>query len=555
MKALIYRIELLAPALLGHVEGDPNSSVSYNYLPGSVLRGSLLERFARQRGVASGDPLQNPSTRAEAQRLFFGAARFLNAYPVDRLDNRALLTPRSWLRKKKDMRAKDEQHVPILDAALQPPDKEQYLRVGAPFCWFDPTADSSDSVVRLIAPRQRVTVHTQCASQQPNARNYGRPRPDDGALYRYQSLDAGQTFRGIILCDDADAEAFRPLLDGEYWLGKAHTAGYGRARFKFLRADPHWREAPGEIAARDGRLIVTLTSPLLLRDAASGQFVVSAAALGERIAAALGVKATLQGAFVGAEVVGGFNRKWGLPLPQAPVFSAGSVLVLELQGQVPVDQLRALEQAGLGERRLDGFGRLVFNWQQSEQLTLERADQQTQRGQPPMEITDPLGRQIAERMARRRFEQKLEALLLARAAQIQIKSTLSRAQLNRLRSIALNALRDGQDPSRRLQDFIGSALKRQTTRERWQRARIIVYANESKPLLEWIEALSKNLTAPVDKWHTLVGIRQAADLPSAQIGRDIRVSFGAEHQRAFSLRLLAEVLRRAAKQSKQAEGN
>lgn len=543
MKAVIYTIELLTPALLGDIGGDPNSAISHDYVPGSAIRGALVNRFARQRGVPAAQLLDHAETQADVRHLFFGTARFLNAHPVDRLGNRALPTPRSWRRNKSKLRqaiGEREHEVPIYDFALEPQDDDQYQRVGAPFCWVD-----DEGKVRLVAPPRRVMVHTQRATDN---RNLGRPRDGDGAVYRYESLDAGQTFVGAILCDDADAEAFKALLDGECWVGKAHTSGYGRARCTVKRVDERWREVPDEPSVSNGRLVVTLTSPLLLRDD-RGQFIVHPQALAERIAQALGIGAQIEAAFVGQEVVGAFNRKWGLPLPQAWAFSPGSVLVLKLNGAISPDRLRALEDAGLGERRADGFGRLVFNWQREEKLEIEKTPKESA---PAETITSDAGKKVAQRMARRSFERQMEALLLGHATNLKVESSLSRAQLNRLRGIALNALREGSDPAKRLQNFVASVRKRQTTRERWERAKITLPPNEKKPLLEWIETMTARMNAGTADWCKVLGLRKD-DLPKARIG-DIEAGFDAERQRIFTLRLLAETLRLAAKQSKQRGG-
>ncbi|MCS6847937.1 MAG: hypothetical protein RMN52_09505 [Anaerolineae bacterium] len=549
MKAVIYTVELLTPALLGRVEGDPNSSVSYDYIPGGVVRGALVGRFAREHRVPQADILDDAKVGSDARRLFFGAARFLNAYPADRLNNRALPTPRSWQRDKSKLRQamdeREEHAVPIYDFALEARDDAQYVRVGAPFCWV--SEDGQGSTARLVSPRRRVMVHTQRAAKN---RNFGRPRDDDGAVYRYESLDAGQTFIGVVLCDDADAETFKALLTGEHWIGKAHTSGYGRACFAVKRVDDHWRDAPGSPTASDGRLLVTLTSPLLLCDE-RGQFVVSPRTLAERIARALGVEAALEGAFVGQEVVGAFNRKWGLPLPQAPAFSPGSTLVLKLRGGVSTEQMRRLEDEGMGERRIDGFGRLVFNWQKDEMLRVEMPPKEDD-GKPTQTITSDAGKKIAQRMAQRSFERQLESILLSHAAKLQVDSSLSRAQLYRLRSIALNAAREGKDGTQRLQSFIESVSKRQTTHERWERARIEIEPNVKRPLLDWIRGLTDAMNKQTSEWCKAVGLKQS-DLPRAQIG-DVSVEFGVERQREFTLRLLAEVLRLAAKQSKQRGG-
>src|SRR4051812_43492319 len=92
MKAFTYEILLKQPVLATTLLGDPNSSVSFPYLPGSLLRGLLIHRYLDQRSIA--DPTGDPDCR----RLFFGGeTRYLHAYPIGSSGARSLPTPRSWL--------------------------------------------------------------------------------------------------------------------------------------------------------------------------------------------------------------------------------------------------------------------------------------------------------------------------------------------------------------------------------------------------------------------------------------------------------------------------
>ena len=45
MKVINYRIDLLEPTLVTSLQGDPNSAVAFDYLPGSVLRGILIGKY------------------------------------------------------------------------------------------------------------------------------------------------------------------------------------------------------------------------------------------------------------------------------------------------------------------------------------------------------------------------------------------------------------------------------------------------------------------------------------------------------------------------------
>ena len=86
MKALTSQIHLLEPLLATQLgAGEENSAQSFNYIPGSMLRGALVSIYlgiksARMQDV--GDPAHDPVCR----RLFFdGTTCYLNAYPVDHI--------------------------------------------------------------------------------------------------------------------------------------------------------------------------------------------------------------------------------------------------------------------------------------------------------------------------------------------------------------------------------------------------------------------------------------------------------------------------------------
>ncbi len=86
MKALIFQIRLLQPLLVTQVgAGEESSSTAFDFIPGSVLRGDVINRYLRKHKVT--DAAQDPTYC----RLFFdGKIRYLNAYPTNRLGQRML---------------------------------------------------------------------------------------------------------------------------------------------------------------------------------------------------------------------------------------------------------------------------------------------------------------------------------------------------------------------------------------------------------------------------------------------------------------------------------
>ena len=65
-----------------------------------------------------------------------------------------------------------------------------------------------------------------------------------------------------------------------------------------------------------------------------------------------------------------WQGNWGLPRPTLTALTAGSCIVFEIEGfdkldatqrKTLQDSLRALEAAGIGERRGEGYGQICFN--------------------------------------------------------------------------------------------------------------------------------------------------------------------------------------------------
>lgn len=60
----------------------------------------------------------------------------------------------------------------------------------------------------------------------------------------------------------------------------------------------------------------------------------------------------------GRELTPGWNRLWGLPRADEWAIAMGSVFLFGLPAEPDFAELAAWEQAGVGERRREGFGRL-----------------------------------------------------------------------------------------------------------------------------------------------------------------------------------------------------
>ncbi len=507
MKIITYQIQLEEPVLATSLAGDPNTGVSFDYLPGSVLRGAIIGAYLQKNGLADLGDADDPVV----QRLFLnGQTQYLNGYLKDREDQRSLPSPLSWLQDKKDQQKEtDKAPARVLDFAYEEPaDKDdpekQWKGVKKQFFSFAKTGNK----IRWLSADKVLAVHTQ---RDPVK---GRSTDDRGAVYQYEALAAGQTFIAHIVChQDEDEPILRELLAGTHQIGGARGAGYGRVKISQIDTKAT-REMRGELKLEsNGRFLVTCLSHLLLQDE-YGQFQADPSLVKAALEKRLGCTLNWFGgdkpnAFTNGTYVGGFNRKWGLPLPQARAISMGSVFLFEPPDGVTVSQLQAIEAAGIGLRRAEGFGRIAFNWQTEEEWEVELPPPSERPSPITLKSDTPEG-QLVQAMVNRLFRQQLDAQVAAKANDWAAKLPVQNSQLSRLRQVvqdelhkrpladgdsADTAIKNGQ---KRLRDYRDNLQKRNTTRKQFERARI-----NDKPLLAWLQ---ERLEDKPDSIETLLSL-------------------------------------------------
>ena len=440
MIAITYHLTLEQPALITGLEGDPNTKTSLSYIPGSVLRGTLIGRHLDRVGKAELDS----TGLAERQRFLSPATRYLNAYPQLN-GKRALPTPASLVK------AKLSEYTEHLIVAGSTPDEnpksggttiydfavagdeevQQPKGINKPYCCVD------GAYVSFTKPLRRISIHT---ARDPIR---GRATAEKGAVFQYNALAAGTTFAGAILCEHAtDADAIAELLDTpELRIGGARTAGYGQVQLTDVQRHEAamWREVDVNVAATEGELRITCLSPCIVRDGQGNISVDLGDALSREFQ--LGLEVIPQKTHRQVCTIGGFNRKWGLPLCQTQAIDAGSVFVFKWPAvgdeAALAATLQGLLAAGIGERRNDGFGRIAVNWQTRRRLTVAKYKPTRQRDVATQPTVTNIA--IVQRMAERILRQKLDRNLAECVTSLRIQGGgqehgISNSQLSRLRT-------------------------------------------------------------------------------------------------------------------------
>ncbi|MGB3266169.1 MAG: CRISPR-associated protein Csx10 [Microcoleus sp.] len=429
MKTITLTLKSQQPILATSFQGDPNSDVSYSYIPGSMIRGAIVGRYMRQHHLSELD-----LTNEKVKRLFFDAntTRYLNAYflSYEKQPQRTLPLPLCWF-KDKGEELTDDSSITVYDFSIDRGDDPETPKSVGEYFWT-----KERGVVKLYNEKRRINIHNF------RDRQKGRSTDNQGEIFRYDALDAGQKFQSVILCEDEDVITIQMLLVTEpnIWLGGSQSAGYGHTKIIDLKILDNWNEIgiPAEDRENGESLSITLLSDTLLRNEC-GQPVADPMLIKQAVEEVLNISLPEpSNIFAGSTLIGGFNRKWGLPLPQVPAFTAGTAIVFK-GVEINESQIQQLEAQGIGEKREDGFGRIAVNWLQDEKFTVSLAKPSSS----STSLKKEGSRFLAEQMAQRLLEQKLEQYLQKEVEPLSLQEGISNSQLSRLQSVARQGLSNG----------------------------------------------------------------------------------------------------------------
>ena len=511
MKALTFLLRLKTPLLATQTEsGEPNSATTFSYIPGSMIRGAVINRLSEsaRKNLAIDDQLR--STYLD------GATRFLNAYAAHPATKaRMLPAPRSWRVDKTQVK---DRRAEIFDFAIARHDQLEQPKQPktGELTWL------KDGVAALYSPGRQVMVHN--ASENRNIK-----QTRTSTVYRYEALAEGEVFAGVILGSETALNEIRPLLMGEIWLGGSRTGGYGTCVFEDVNLEG-WAEYAAGAQPPQDKIIVTLLSDAIIRGEDGSQR--------NSLDDALGAAAV--SAFTGdMHVVGGFNRTWGLPLTQDWAIPAGSVFVYPAQA-IDAERLDRAVTDGVGERRAEGFGRIAVNWHTLE--SWKQADPGKWQTHLQKEPLTSEARILAKRMAERQLRAVLDAKLIELVANVDIRRAKAArpSQMARVRVAARQALFEKSlgPVTKHLESLYDEKGKEKVGARQLSDVRV-----NGLPLINWLEDTAK--ATDLSKEFGLVALPEVA-------GQTPAID---KLQAEYLSRLIDGVLKRAIKLAQSADEN
>lgn len=530
MKVITFLLETQQPILATSFQGDPNSDVSFAYIPGSIIRGALISRYLKHHPELPEDILSDTDINKEVKRLFFnGNTRFLNAYLFcNKQKRRTLPVPLSWYKNKdEELPQNQESTLDVYELSQYIPEGESLKNLSERFCTVN------ERQVVLYREKRRINIHNL------RDRTKGRSSPTkrdqatnqvieegEGAIFRYEALDVKQTFQGVILCEDDDAELIESLLKpADIWLGGSRSAGYGH--IKIISIDKpqeleHWNEIQSKPENRVERkkLKITLLSDTILRDC-YGQFSANPCLVKQAIEDKFQVQLPqATNVFISSTVVGGFNQKWGLPLPQIPALSAGSVFVFD--AQLTTEKIKILESEGIGDRCIEGFGRIAVNWLAEYREFSARPPESEQANEIEL---DEKYHDLAAQMAENILRQRLEQYLIEEVSNINLQGNITNSQLSRLEIVARQGLT--KPPSfLQLIELLGNLTS--NTSEKYKSTKVSGNKSLEQQLKDWLVKPIGNteswLKNPQDLEVNIAGITQKIE-PNSELAKEYTLRF------------------------------
>lgn len=340
LKKTTFVLENIDPVLFPERGADNILFTTKHYIPGSAIRGALAKLYIAKHN------LQN----AYADETFFslflsGKVRFLPAYPIgcrELEQGEPLVMPLSL------MRSKDKTQTVDLTSAAE-------LKAG--FKKLTGFVVKQQEKFYQIATKTKIELHMSRGGDSERITGSSK----DGNVFNYEYLAAGQLFNGGYVADADVAELLAQVLKElnvqELYLGRAKSAQYGKCLYAELKAQEDKAPALCE------KLYLLAQTPYIAFG--SWQRVENAAAeLLSELEQRLDVHVTKDNLkiYAAVESIDGYVGVWQAKKQAERALSAGSLIELQLQGNVDAEALQSALAQGLGKNTEDGYGQFVI-WQ------------------------------------------------------------------------------------------------------------------------------------------------------------------------------------------------
>ncbi|WP_129600798.1 RAMP superfamily CRISPR-associated protein [Anaerophilus nitritogenes] len=373
MAFYIIDVENLEPLKIGASGSKANQTeATLEHIPGSTLRGAIVSRIFNK----------YPNLTETEQIEILTKIKFYNLYPVDKKQQIYVPTPKNLRVDKhiwRSQKNKFEQYKKFkdienkiscqIDNLIEPKnDNLEYDKEDS--TTKQPAKNNiSYNFVMIGESLKGINIKKTYKLHHDTRKNRNNNTEEKDNLFRYESIDKGQKFRGFIKieenssCLDQKIEACFGYSENIY-LGGSKTTGYGHCKFKIQKIDV---TSPSQFIFKnnqreldDSRLVVLALSDCLFRDEYGQPISKIPKEEMERYFS----NAKLEDVYLDIGQTEGYNSKWRARNPKEATIKAGSVWVYNIDAEEKEkfkNKIIQFESILHGDKTQEGYGWLAVN--------------------------------------------------------------------------------------------------------------------------------------------------------------------------------------------------
>ena len=336
MKFLDIRIECLEDIKVTSALNQVNTNESLSYISGSAIRGAFINNYIKMFNVS------DISKELESKKWFFdNGLEFLNGYievdgdrtyPIPQgLYCNAVGIDRYYSNEKVEVKNGLVDKISETDKKFSP---SEFVTL-------------SNSGAKGVGVNKLFNLHIR--------------KGEDRQMFRYEAIEKGQIFRALIKSslDERELEkVIKVLEEGDFYIGGSKGSGYGKVKLKVLdslEVNPEGIDIKDSI---EDEFVVFTTSDGIFVD----EFGNSISYIDEKwLEEELEIENVRLAAAMNEEIlVGGYNKKWGVRIPQHLALKKGSILKYTFDGAIDREKLQNIQLKGYGLRTEEGYGRFII---------------------------------------------------------------------------------------------------------------------------------------------------------------------------------------------------
>lgn len=406
-------------------------TVSLRYVPGSSIRGYIINRLARQQDFEQYKKV-----------LLSDKVRFSNAYLY--ADGKELIPSLKGFYE--DKKAID---------AMSGKKKIQNVVVGGEFSEGYKRA----SLGRFCCPAGD-TLQYYNVETGADMKILLKKKGNDQKVFRNEYIEEGNCFSGYIAIEDESVvkmitEAFEPVI----MLGNARSQGFGKCKILETKIEdmmPYQEYVFHRDCSKECYMV--LLSHTAMRDQWGEYCGLNLSTLEQKMGV---TDLKIQYCATSTVDIRGYNRNWGVKIPSVRMYEQGSVFKLTFTGTLTVEKMNDLMQSGIGVRKNEGFGQILFLKEydkicQKQEMYIREKDDTSEIHKMPED--EKVIKLIAANLARKRINEAMQKNILEGVD----RADASNSHVGVVHSLLENTRYDSEEAHKVLERYFSHEIEKET---------------------------------------------------------------------------------------------